>query len=130
MEKIRPEGIPNWVTILAILIGLVPTGVAIAVSLNHSFAPGFIEGADGLTITWAGRTLGLGLATLLAVYLRNANAYAVVFLGAIIRELSDIWFAIAGGLYGLAIGITILLLIEVAAFIVSLRTALRKNSTT
>ena len=127
MKNIRAEGVPNWVTILAILIGLVPTGVAIAVSLNNSFAPGFIEGADSLTITWVGRTLGLGLAALLAVYLRNSNAYAVAFFGAIIRELIDIWFFIITGLYGAAIGVTILLLIEVAAFIISLRAARRNN---
>ena len=127
MKLIRAEGIPIWVTLLAILLGLVATGVGIAVSLNHSIAPGFIDGADSLTVTWAGRTLGLALLTLMAVYLRNANAYAVVFFGALIRELSDIWFAIINGLYGLAIGLTILLLIEVAAFIISLRAALRKN---
>lgn len=119
MKYIRTEGIPIWVTIIAVLIGLLGTTLGIMAMLDPTSAVGYIAGADGLALTWAGRNAGLGVALLVAVYLRNANGYAAALAGSLFRELSDL---LSGGF---AIGLAIFMLVEVVCFVISLRAALR-----
>ena len=73
MNFIRAKGIPVWLTIIAVLLGLFSTAIGVGVVLNHSLVLGNIAGGDRLAITWAGRNAALGIVLLVAVYLRNAN---------------------------------------------------------
>jgi len=126
MNFIRAKGIPVWVTIIAVLLGLFSTAIGVGVMLNHSLVLGNIAGADSLAITWAGRNAGLGIALLVAVYLRNANGYAAVFAGSILREVSDIFSFLPNG--GATIGLGIFfLLVDIVCFVISLRAARQQS---
>lgn len=90
MQMIRANGVPLAITIFAILMGLGGTVIGISSLADPSSALNFVDGADDLATSWAGRNLGLGVAMLVAVLVRQAGAYAAVFAGAICRELSDV----------------------------------------
>ena len=127
MSFIRAKGIPVWVTIIAVLLGLFGTAIGVVVMINPSLAFGYIAGADSLALTWAGRNAGLGIALLVAVYLRNANGYAVAFAGSILREVSDILSVLPNG-SGMIIGVGILfLLVDIVCFVISLRAARQQS---
>ena len=122
MKYIRAEGIPIWVTIIAALIGLLGTTLGIMAMLDPTSAIGYVAGADSFALTWGGRNAGLGVALLVAVYLRNANGYAAALAGSLFRELSDL---LAGGFI---VGLAIFMLVEVACFVISLRAALNNRA--
>jgi hypothetical protein len=124
MNIIRANGIPLWITIVALLIGLLGTAIGIMALLDPTAAFGYIDGADSIARTWAGRNAGLGVALLVAVALRNANGYAVAFAGSIMREISDILDILNGGVGTLAV-IGAFLLVDVICFGISVRAARR-----
>ena len=90
MKFIKTDGVPLAMTALAILMGLGGTAIGIGALADATSAVNFVDGADDLATSWAGRNLGLGVAMLLAVVLRQASAYAAAFAGGVCRELSDV----------------------------------------
>ncbi len=90
MNFIKAEGVHIAITLFAILMGLGGTIIGIGALVDPTSAVNFIDGADDLATSWAGRNLGLGIAMLVAVALRHAAGYAAAFAGAICRELSDV----------------------------------------
>jgi hypothetical protein len=132
MYFLRADGIPAWVTILAVLFGLLSTVVGISVVLYPGTALAglgieYTDGAAGLALTWAGRNAGLGIVLLVAVYLRNASGYAVAFAGTFLREASDIlhYFSVNAGML-ISVGIS-LLLVEIVCFVISFRAARQQS---
>ena len=126
MNIVRANGIPIWVTIITLLIGLLGTNLGVRALLDPTAAMGYIEGAETLGISWGGRNAGLGAALILAVLLRNANGYAVALFGSLFREISDILSMLPDG-GGMLIGIGSFLLVEIVCFIISIRAALTKR---
>lgn len=88
--KLKPETLPWVVVVYAAILALGGLALGIGAFANPASAVNYIDGADGLALGWAGRTLGLGLAMVLALYLRSAAVYAVGFAGAVGRELGDL----------------------------------------
>ena len=79
-----PE-IPIWVTIFALIV------FVMGCSLGVMGAFGAFEGMDGpMSISWGGRTVGLGLAAGVAVLLKSPIAYIAAFVGGMGRELGDL----------------------------------------
>ena len=90
MKMIKAPGVPLAITAFAVLMGLGGTIIGLLALIDPSSAANFIDGADDLATSWAGRNMGLGIGMLLAVVMRDAAGYAVAFAGAICRELSDV----------------------------------------
>ncbi len=122
MSFIRAAGIPIWVTVIVTLVGVMGTFLGVMAMIDPTSAIGYIQGADSLAITWGGRNAGLGVALLVAVFLRNANGYTVAIAASLFREISDLM----GG--GFSIGIAIFLLLEIVLFVISLRAAIQTRS--
>lgn len=127
MNFIRANGIPLWVTILIALVGVMGTFLGITALMDPTTARGYIDGADVLGIGWGGRNIGLGVALIVAVLLRDANAYAAAIFGSIFRELSDVINAWPDDTTT-AIGLGIFLLVELICFIISVRAAIANRS--
>lgn len=123
MKFIKAPGVPLPITLLAALMGIGGTIIGIGALLDPSAAIDFVDGADKLGTSWAGRNLGLGIASILAVLLRNSAGYVVAFGGAIWREVSDL---IAGTIDGgsLNIPFAIVLVLELICLAVCLRATL------
>ena len=90
MNIIKAPGVPLAITAFAILMGVGGTAIGIGALADPSSVTNFVDGADDLATSWAGRNLGLGVAMLVAVAMRQASAYAVAFGAVIFRELSDV----------------------------------------
>ena len=90
MKFIKADGVPLVMTLFAILMGVGGTIIGISSLADPTSAVNFVEGADDLATSWAGRNLGLGIAMLVAVAMRQAGAYAAAFAGAVFRELTDV----------------------------------------
>lgn len=127
MRFIKARGIPIPITFFAILMGIGGTIIGLLALIDPTNAIDFVDGADKMGTSWAGRNLGLGFATLLAVLLRNATGYAVAFSGAIWREISDL---IAGASDGgsLNIPFAVVLVIEIVIVAIALRSSLGQAS--
>ena len=97
MNLIKAPGIPLVITLFAALLGVGGTVIGVQALLDPTTAIDFIDGADRMGTAWGGRNLGLGVAMLAAVLLRNAGGYAVAFSGSIWRELSDIIAGLSDG---------------------------------
>lgn len=85
-SMLRTAGIPMWVTIFALAV--------FAMGCASGLAAIFSQGMDGMnspmSISWGGRSVGLGLAAGVAVFLKNPNAYIVAFVGGLGRDLFDL----------------------------------------
>lgn len=114
MNIIKAEGVPIAITLFAILMGLGGTIIGVTALADPTSAVNFIDGADDLATSWAGRNLGLGLAMLAAVALRHASAYAAAFAGAICRELSDV-------LVEFNVAFFVIMLVEIVCLVVCVR---------
>lgn len=128
MNIIRANGVPIWITIVAILFGVMGTYLGINGLINPDSAVGFIEGADVLALSWAGRNLGVGMVLVVAVLMRTASGYAVAFGGAMFRELGDI---VASTVGDTGFGIPVLagiMLVEVVCCVVCVRAALAQRT--
>jgi len=125
--RVRVPGIALWVTIFAGFIAILSTTLGLRGLIDPTTALGYFEGADNLAVTWAGRNAGLGLAMAVAFLLRNPAAYATAFMGSIFREVGDL-IAFLNGPFSIGglIGIGIFLLLDIAAFALSLRAALKQ----
>lgn len=129
MKFIKAAGVPLPITLLAALMGIGGTIIGIGAVLDPSTAIDFIDGADKLGTSWGGRNLGLGVASIAAVLLRNSAAYVVAFSGAIWREISDL---IAGMIDGgsLNVPFAFVLVLELICLAVCLRATLGDSTRT
>ncbi len=127
MKFIKAHGIPLPITLLAALMGVGGSIIGIAALLDPTTAIDFVDGADKLGTSWAGRNLGLGIASIAAVVLRNPAGYVVAFSGAIWREVSDL---IAGMMDGgsLNVPFAIVLVLEVVCLAIAIRATLAMNA--
>ncbi len=128
MNVIRANGVPIWITGLAILFGAMGTFLGVNALINPDTAVGFIDGADVLALSWAGRNLGLGVALLAAVFMRSASGYAVAFGASMFREIGDI-FAQTVGDTGFGIPtLAVLVVIEIVCVAFCVRAALAERA--
>lgn len=92
--RFRTNGVPAWVTGLAILIGLFSTLAGLAIMIDPT-----IMDIDDTVVgrQWGGRNIGLGVALLVAVALRDARAYLAGFAAGLFRDIGDLVGAIDDG---------------------------------
>ena len=83
---LKTPGIPMWVTIFALVAFL----MACASGLAGVFSQGMEGINESMSISWGGRSIGLGLAAGLAVFLKSPGAYIVAFVGGLARDLGDL----------------------------------------
>ena len=83
---LRTAGIPMWVTIFALIAFL----MGCASGLAGIFSQGMEGINESMSISWGGRSVGLGLAAGLAVFLKNPGAYIVAFVAGVSRDLGDL----------------------------------------
>ena len=124
MDTIKANGIPSWITIIAIILGLFCLAGGVMGLIDPTSVTDYVVGADNLAAAWAGRMAATGFALVVAVYLRNANAYAVAFAASIFRELGDLVAATSGTAEGFPLPVVVIvLLVDIAAFVISLQAA-------
>lgn len=92
--RIKANGVPTWVTGLAAFIGLfsVVAGVAIMADPTIMNIDDSVVGRQ-----WGGRNVGLGVALVAAVALREARAYIVGFAAGLFRDIGDLAGALDDG---------------------------------
>ena len=83
---LKTDGIPTWVTVFALIAFL----MGCASGLAGVFSQGMEGINESMSISWGGRSIGLGLAAGLAVYLKHPTAYIVAFIGGMGRDLGDL----------------------------------------
>lgn len=92
--RIRTNGVPSWVTGLALLIGVFSTLAGLAIMVD----PTIMDIDDSVVgRQWGGRNIGLGVALLVAVALRDARAYLAAFAAGLFRDVGDLVGAIDDG---------------------------------
>ena len=116
MNKIRSQGIPIWVSIYALITFLMGTIFGLSALFNPSNAVNYVAGADALAASWAGRNLGIGLGTGVAVFMRSRAALTIVFIGALFREIGDLISVIPTGQTGMIV-VEVFLALDVIALI-------------
>ena len=84
--RINANGVPSWVTALAGLIGLFSVIAGLAIMADPT-----IMGIDDTVVgrQWGGRNIGLGVALVLAVALRDARVYLAGFAAGLFRDIGD-----------------------------------------
>lgn len=92
--RITANGVPTWVTGLAVLIGLFSMLAGLAIMIDPS-----IMNIDDTVVgrQWGGRNIGLGVALVVAVALREARAYVAAFAAGLFRDIGDLVGAIDDG---------------------------------
>ena len=88
LQKLKTPGIPLWVTLFALLTFVF--GAVLGLMAFFGPMPGFENVDPSLAASWGGRALGIGLAALLAVFLRSPDAYIVAFAAGAFRDIGDI----------------------------------------
>lgn len=92
--KIRANGVPSWITGLALLIGAFSVIAGIAIMAD----PTIMDIEDTVVgRQWGGRNVGLGIALLVAVALREARAYIAGFAAGLFRDIGDLVGALDAG---------------------------------
>ena len=92
--KIKANGVPTWVTVLGLVLGVFSVLAGLAIMTDPT-----IMGIDDTVVgrQWAGRNMGLGVALLVAVALRDARAYLAGFAAGLFRDIGDLVGAIEDG---------------------------------
>jgi hypothetical protein len=131
MKLIKADGVPLVITLFAFLMGVGGTIIGIQALVDPTTAIDFVDGADKMGTAWGGRNLGLGVASLAAVLLRNVGGYAVAFAGAIWREVSDLIAGMSDG-GSLNVPFAIVLVLELVCLAICVRNtiAMRNEATT
>ena len=75
-----------WVTLFA----LIAFAMACASGLAGVFSQGMEGINESMSISWGGRSIGLGLTAGVAVFLKSPHAYMVAFIGGLARDLGDL----------------------------------------
>lgn len=92
--RIRANGVPSWVTGLAVLIGVFSTLAGLAIMID----PTIMDIDDSVVgRQWGGRNIGLGVALLVAAALREARAYVAAFAAGLFRDIGDFVGALDDG---------------------------------
>lgn len=120
-SQLKPAGIPFVVTVYGAILALIGTYLGVNGLLDPSTAVGYVEGADMIAGAWSGRTLGLALATALALWFRTATAYTLVFLGSVCREGGDVIGALSAGETGVVAPLLVFLALDIIGLMFSLR---------
>lgn len=123
MRFIKAEGVPLLVTIFAAVMGIGGVVIGIQALVDPTTVIDFVDGADKMGIAWGGRNLGLGVAMIAAVLLRNSAGYAVGFASVIWREVSDLIAGLQDG-GSLNVPFAVVLLIELVCLAIVLRSAI------
>lgn len=92
--RFRTNGVPLWVTVVALVIGVFSTLAGLAITVD----PTIMDIEDTVVgRQWGGRNIGLGVALLVAVVLRDARAYLAGFAAGLFRDIGDLAGAIDDG---------------------------------
>ena len=92
--SIRTNGVPTWVTGLALFLGVFSTLAGLAIMID----PTIMDIDDSVVgRQWGGRNMGLGIALLIAVALRDARAYLAAFGAGLFRDIGDLVGSIDDG---------------------------------
>lgn len=92
--QIRTNGVPAWVTGVAMFIGLFSALAGVAIMID----PSIMDIEDTVVgRQWGGRNIGLGVALLVAVMLRDARAYIAAFAAGLFRDVGDLVASIDDG---------------------------------
>ena len=83
---LKTVGIPMWVTIFALIVFV----MGCASGLAGVFSQGMEGINEPMSISWGGRSIALGLAAGVAVFLKSPSAYIVAFVGGLGRDLGDL----------------------------------------
>ena len=121
ITSLKPDGIPFFVTLFGALLAVLGIVLGINGLFNPASAVGFIENAEMLAGAWAGRTLGLGLITAIALWVRTPQVYTIAFLGCSIREFGDVVGAVNSGQTDLIPVLSAFLVVDVLCLLLSVR---------
>lgn len=89
--RVKVNGVPAWVTGLAVLIGLFSMVAGLAIMID----PPLMDIDDSVVgRQWGGRNMGLGAALLVAAAMRDARAYVAGFAAGLFRDIGDLVGAI------------------------------------
>lgn len=116
MSKIRVPGVPIWATLYMLVVIAFGVILGIPALIGEGFT-------DLQTIGWGGRELGVAVGAIIALVLRNALAYFLIFVIGTFRELSDMLEALdeTPSNTSSAIQVGVFLVIGIACAIVSYR---------
>ncbi len=94
------KGIPTWVAGWVVILALAGVALGLLELLNPGSSGVLsidtdLESGAVAARSWGGRSLGLGVAAVVALLLRERGAFGVALAGAIAREGSDLYAAIA-----------------------------------
>ncbi|MDW3178804.1 MAG: hypothetical protein R8J94_15540 [Acidimicrobiia bacterium] len=89
--RLKANGVPTGVTALAGFIGLFSMVAGLAIMIDPT-----IMNIDDSVVgrQWGGRNIGLGVALVVAVVLRDARAYMAGFAAGLFRDIGDLVGAI------------------------------------
>lgn len=92
--RVRTNGVPSWATVLALVIGVFSALAGLAIMIDPT-----IMDIDDTVVgrQWGGRNIGLGVALLVAVALRDARAYLAAFAAGLWRDIGDLVGAVDDG---------------------------------
>ncbi len=121
MKNLKPEGIPLFVMIYGGILALIGIYLGITGLVDPTTAVGYVDGGDMIAGAWAGRTLGMALVTVLAIWFRTPQAYVLVFLGSVCREGGDVIGAINTGSSSTLMVLLVFLALDVICLILSVR---------
>ena len=86
---LKTVGIPMWVTIFALIVFVLGCGLGLVAMFDQGAMLG--QGVvPSISASWGGRSLGLGLAAGVAVFLKSPIAYMAAFAGGLGRDLGDL----------------------------------------
>lgn len=79
---LKTKGIPLWVTIFTLIVSVMGFVFGLLAIFGHGFNP-------EMTISWGGRSLGLGVVAAVALSLKSPTTYIAAFAGGLCIELGD-----------------------------------------
>ncbi len=94
---LKTAGIPTWVTLFALIVFAAYCALGLMAMFGQSFGRDMVFGRGfgqdvkpWMSMAWGGRTLGLGLAAGVAVFLKSQTAYIAGFAGVVGGELGNL----------------------------------------
>ena len=94
---LKTAGIPTWITLFALIVFLAYCALGLMAMFGQGFGRDMVFGQGfgqdvkpWMSIAWGGRTLGLGLAAAVAVFLKSPTAYIAAFVGVVSGELGNL----------------------------------------
>ena len=84
---LKTTGIPIWVTIFALIVFATGCALGLMAMFGQGMDPSM---SVAMNFSWGGRSIGLGLAAGVAVFLKSPIAYIAAFVGGLGRDLGDL----------------------------------------